>query len=248
MADVPESSLNPHPPEHIPISTPPPPPPPPPRRPMYVLRPLPMPQYLPVMLQRPQFLPVMLPRYQFLPVMQLPPCPYPAAFPPLLALPTVVSPPQENVRRRRSIPPRLRWVEKWIPNNETTVMIKNIPFHYDRGLMIRFLDDFCLQENEKARYSNGENIHVFAYDYLYLPLDTIMNRIKGYAFVNFTDKRSLWNFILAFSDGVKVFPGSNRRVELAIAYIQGENALRRQFQNAKYASEAIGFYPPRDGY
>ncbi|XP_015158257.1 leucine-rich repeat extensin-like protein 1 [Solanum tuberosum] len=173
MADVPESSLNPHPPEHIPISTPPPPPPPPPRRPMYVLRPLPMPQYLPVMLQRPQFLPVMLPRYQFLPVMQLPPCPYPAAFPPLLALPTVVSPPQENVRRRRSIPPRLRWVEKWIPNNETTVMIKNIPFHYDRGLMIRFLDDFCLQENEKARYSNGENIHVFAYDYLYLPLDTM---------------------------------------------------------------------------
>ncbi|KAK6805862.1 hypothetical protein RDI58_003647 [Solanum bulbocastanum] len=48
--------------------------------------------------------------------------------------------------------------------------------------------------------------------------------------------------------GVKVFPGSNRRVELAIAYIQGENALRRQFQSAKYASEVIGFYPPRDGY
>ncbi|KAL3383041.1 hypothetical protein AABB24_002504 [Solanum stoloniferum] len=169
MADAPESSLNPrHPPEYIPIPTPPPPPPP--RRPMYVLpRPLPMRQYLPVMLPRYQFLPVMLPRYQFQPVM-LPPHPYPPALPPLLPLPTVDSPPQENVRRRRSIPPRQRWVEKWIPDNETTVMIKNIPFHYNRELMIRFLDDFCLQENEKARYSNGENIHVFAYDYLYLPL------------------------------------------------------------------------------
>ncbi|KAL3350790.1 hypothetical protein AABB24_023290 [Solanum stoloniferum] len=88
---------------------------------MNVLRPLPMHQYQPVMLPRRQFRPVMLPPYL-----------YPSVLQPLPPPPTVVSPPQENVLPRQIIPPLLRWVEKWIPNNETTVMIKNIPFRYKK--------------------------------------------------------------------------------------------------------------------
>uniref|UniRef100_M1DLR4 Terminal ear1-like 2 protein n=1 Tax=Solanum tuberosum TaxID=4113 RepID=M1DLR4_SOLTU len=239
MADVPESSLNPDAPEYIPIPTPallPLPRPRPRRRPMNML--LPVHQYLAVMLPTHQFLPVILSTHPYPPALQ--PHPYPI----------VDSPPQENVRRRRqrrSIPPRVGGLERRISMNETTVMIKNIPFHYDRGLMMGFLDDFCLQENRKARDSNGENIHVFAYDYLYLPLHFRKNRIIGYAFVNFTDQRTLWKIFLAFSDGVKTFPDSARSVKIATAYIQGKNDLRRRYQYARFRREAIGFYPPRDG-
>ncbi|KAK6805861.1 hypothetical protein RDI58_003646 [Solanum bulbocastanum] len=204
MANVPESSLNPDAPEYIPIPTlAPRPRPRPRRRPMYML--LPVHQYLAVILPTHQFLAVMLPTHQFLPLIlsthpyspALQPHPYP-----------IVDSPQENVRRRRqrrSIPPRVGGLERRISMNETTVMIKNIPFDYEK------------------------------------------NRIRGYAFVNFTDQRTLWNFFLAFSDGVKAFPDSARSVKIATAYIQGKNYLRRRYQYARFRSEAIGFYPPRDG-
>ncbi|XP_027769888.1 protein terminal ear1 homolog [Solanum pennellii] len=249
-----ESSLNPDAPEFIPnpplapLPRPPPPPGPrpppppgprlrPPLRPMYML--LPVHEFLPVMLPTHQFLPVILSTHPYPPALQ--PHPYPI----------VDSPPQEKVRRRRhrmnTIATRVRGMEIRIILDVTTVMIKNIPFHYNRGSMMEFLDYFCLQENIKARDSNRENIHVFAYDYLYLPLHFKKNRIRGYALVNFTDERTLWKFFLAFSDGATAFPNSARSVKLSTAYIQGEKDLRRRYQYARFKQEAIGFNPPRDG-
>ncbi|XP_049350447.1 protein terminal ear1 homolog [Solanum verrucosum] len=244
MADVPKSSLNPHAPEYIPITNPPPPLPTvdsPPQENVGRGR------------QRRNIHPtyVLLRRHQSLPVM-LPTRPISPALPPLLPLPTVDSPPQENVgrgRQRRSIPPKLEGLEKL---KETTVMIKNIPFHYNREKLMQFLDDYCLLENQKARDSNEENIHVFAYDFLYLPMNFKMTSSAGYGFVNFTDHRTLSNFFGHFSERAKAYPNSARSVQMVIAKIQGKNALVNRYKNTRFVCESeeclpVRFNPPRNG-
>lgn len=42
---------------------------------------------------------------------------------------------------------------------------------------------------------------------------------KGYAFVNFTDERTVWNFFEVF-DKLNVFPGSTWAVKIVAAKIQ----------------------------
>ncbi|TMW85645.1 hypothetical protein EJD97_022771 [Solanum chilense] len=244
MADFPENWLNPHP-MHQFSSVPTVPPPPPLHPPTYVNCPLPM--------AREHYQTVMTIRRQFQPA--LPPHQYPPALQPLP--PPVNSLPRENVLPRWNVPPIRRQTlpavqppyppalqprppPPTVNYDKTTILIKNIPFSYNHQWMIQFLDYFCLQENV-----NAENTHLFAYDYLYLPYDNRNNKIKGYAIVNFTDKRSLRKFIWSFCDGQKVFPGSKRHVVFAIAHVQGKNALLNTY---RYAPEAISFNPPRNGY
>ncbi|KAK4740220.1 hypothetical protein R3W88_003917 [Solanum pinnatisectum] len=165
----------------------------------------------------------------------LPTRPISPALPPLLPLPTVDSPP---------IPPKLGGLEKL---KETTVMIKNIPFHYNREKLMQFLDDYCLLENQKARDSNEENIHVFAYDFL-------MTSSAGYGFVKFTDHRTLSNFFGHFSERTKAYPNSARSVQMVIAKIQVEkNALVNRYKNTRFVCESeeclsVRFNPPRNGF
>ncbi|KAM3376956.1 protein MEI2-like 6 [Capsicum galapagoense] len=134
----------------------------------------------------------------------------------------------------------------------STVMIKNIPYHYSREMLMQFLDEHCYLENQKTRDSNGEKI-VFAYDFLYLPMDFKNKRSKGYAFVNFTDHRTVRKFFWAFNDKLNVFPGSARRVEVVTAKIQGKEGLVNRFKETRFECESEGFLPvwfrpPRDGY
>ncbi|CAN4112438.1 unnamed protein product [Withania somnifera] len=141
------------------------------------------------------------------------------------------------------------WRQK---NNTTSVMIKNIPYDYNREMLMQFLDEYCLLENQKSRDSNGENI-VFAYDFLYLPMDFKNKRSKGYAFVNFTDDRTVWKFFGAFNDKLNVFHGSVRSVKVVTAKIQGNEALVNRFKETRFECESEGFLPvwfrpPRDGY
>ncbi|XP_055818555.1 protein terminal ear1 homolog [Solanum dulcamara] len=140
----------------------------------------------------------------------------------------------------------------WTHKNSTTVMIKNVPYHYNREMLMKFLDQHCLLENQKAKDSNGENT-VFAYDFLYLPMDFKKERSKGYAFVNFTDHRTVWNFFCVFNDKLNVFPGSARSVKIVNAKIQGKEALVNRFKQTRFDCESEGFLPvwfspPRDGY
>ncbi|KAK4740221.1 hypothetical protein R3W88_003918 [Solanum pinnatisectum] len=240
MAAVQGSSLNPYAPEYIPVSTLPLPPPPSP----FVLLPL------------PPFPPAMLPPHPFPPAMILP-HPFPPAMLPPLPPPTTVDlPPQENVRprrQRRHIPPRLGGLVKHdvIPislthEDKTTVMIKNIPYHYNREMVMQFLNEYCFLENQNARNSNGENFHVFADDFL-------NNSSIGNALVNFTDHRTLWKFFGAFNDKLNVFPGSVKSVEIVTAEIQGKNALVNRFKNTRFMCESerflpVWFNPSREGY
>ncbi|MCD7464304.1 hypothetical protein HAX54_052484 [Datura stramonium] len=142
----------------------------------------------------------------------------------------------------------LSWSRK---NNTTTVMIKNIPYDYNREMLMKFMDEHCLLENQKARDSNEENI-LFAYDFLYLPMDFKNKKSKGYAFVNFTDHRTVWKFFWAFNDKLDVFPGSAKRVKIVTAKIQGKEALVQRFKETRFECESEGFLPvwfnpPRDG-
>ncbi|XP_059310814.1 protein terminal ear1-like [Lycium ferocissimum] len=130
----------------------------------------------------------------------------------------------------------------WSRKNNTTVMIKNIPYDYNREMLMQFLDEYCSVENQKATDSKGENI-VSAYDFLYLPMDFKSKRGKGYAFVNFTDHRTVWKFFCAFNDKLNVFPGSYRRVKIVTAKFQGKEALVHRFKETRFECESEGFLP-----
>ncbi|XP_050234871.2 protein MEI2-like 6 [Mercurialis annua] len=53
----------------------------------------------------------------------------------------------------------------------TTVMIKNIPNKYTRVLLMEFLDNHCMLENEKANKLQNNDRILSAFDFLYLPMD-----------------------------------------------------------------------------
>uniref|UniRef100_A0A0V0GVC9 Putative ovule protein n=2 Tax=Solanum chacoense TaxID=4108 RepID=A0A0V0GVC9_SOLCH len=101
-----------------------------------------------------------------------------------------------------------------------------------REMLMQFLDEYCFLENQNARNSNGENFHVFAYDFLYLPMDFKSKMNKGYAFVNFTDERTVWNFFEVF-DKLNVFPGSTWAVKIVTAKIRGKRGFSEPFQEHK---------------
>ncbi|CAN4107474.1 unnamed protein product [Withania somnifera] len=156
-------------------------------------------------------------------------------------------PSRNNGLKKHDVIP-INWRQKY---NTTSVMIKNIPYDYNREMLMQFLDEYCLLENQEARDSNGENI-VFAYDFLYLPMDFKNKKSKGYAFVNFTDHRTVWNFFWTFNDKLNVFRGSTRSVKVVTAKIQGKEALAKRFKDTKFECESEGFLPvffrpPRNG-
>ncbi|TMW85646.1 hypothetical protein EJD97_022772 [Solanum chilense] len=229
MADAPENSLNPRAPEYIPITTPPlPPPPPPPPQP-------PHPTHL-LLRRRGQSLPVMLPTHAASPALRPP-------LPPLLPLP-------RPLRRPLPLPPLLPLptVDSW----RSTVMMKNIPSHFNRKKLIKFLDNYCSLENKKARDLNEENPHVFAYDFLYLPTNSKATTNPGYGFVNFTDHRTLPKFFKHFNERAIKYPNSARFVRMDIANIQGRIALVNRYENTTFVSKSeeclpVVFNPARNG-
>ncbi|KAL5855924.1 hypothetical protein ACOSQ4_005726 [Xanthoceras sorbifolium] len=139
---------------------------------------------------------------------------------------------------------------------DTTVMIRNIPNRFTREMLMDFLDDHCMVENQKAKQlQNGEaeSIIVSAFDFLYLPMDFESGVNKGYAFVNFTDPRAAWKFYLAahnLSWGAFL---SNKICQIASARLQGKEELERHFESInfpcvdKHEYLPVCFSPARDG-
>ncbi|KDP41733.1 hypothetical protein JCGZ_26751 [Jatropha curcas] len=137
------------------------------------------------------------------------------------------------------------------PDQEnTTVMIRNIPNRYSRELLMEFLDDHCMQENEKVKIKN-ETI-VSAFDFLYLPMDFENKANKGYAFVNFTEPKAAWKFNIAVHNKRWNLFQSTKICEIASARIQGKKELVRHFESSVFECERddylpVCFSPPRDG-
>ncbi|KAL2537595.1 protein terminal ear1-like protein [Forsythia ovata] len=144
---------------------------------------------------------------------------------------------------------------------KTTVMIKNIPYEYTRKMLLRRLDEFCMLENEKVAQNGttceeySETAIVAAYDFLYYPIDFKSKKGRGFAFVNFTHPRTIWNYFDAFHhkkwDSVE-WARWPKMIEIVCAKIQGKEALKKHFEESTFECESdeflpVSFSPPRDG-
>lgn len=114
--------------------------------------------------------------------------------------------------RHIQVPRRLN-LQAWSSCEEkaaevTTLMVRNVPNRYDRGLLMQELDELGFRDK---------------YDFVYLPIDNSTNWNVGYAFVNFEDPADAKHCI-AKLDGHQFyrFRQNNRRVaQVSIAHIQG---------------------------
>ncbi|KAK9287087.1 hypothetical protein L1049_015497 [Liquidambar formosana] len=106
---------------------------------------------------------------------------------------------------------------------ETTVMIRNIPNKYTRQMLVHFLEEHCLKENQRVvseKCEEAEEHILSAFDFLYLPMDFDSGMNKSFAFVNFTDPRAVWKFHLASNNQKWEHFYSHKIREIACARIQ----------------------------
>ncbi|KAJ0009741.1 hypothetical protein Pint_34785 [Pistacia integerrima] len=160
----------------------------------------------------------------------------------------------------RDTPPKMKHAVLPLENDglKTTVMIRNIPNKFTREMLMNFLDDHCMVENEKAMVQNSvaakeESAIVSAFDFLYLPID-FQNRVnKGYAFVNFTHPRAAWKFYLASHNQPWGAFRSNKIREISCARLQGKRELVLHFEKIAFPCGEkeeylpVCFTPARDG-
>ncbi|KAF7126833.1 hypothetical protein RHSIM_Rhsim11G0182300 [Rhododendron simsii] len=137
---------------------------------------------------------------------------------------------------------------------KTTVMIKNIPKLYSGELLLKFLDEHCLLENQKSKEENSEegDCTVSAFDFMYLPIDFSTGCSRGFAFVNFTEARAVWKFLRACNRKTWDLFQSPKICEIVCAKIQGKEALVKHFAKSTFRCESdeflpVCFSPPRDG-
>ncbi|KAJ4839417.1 hypothetical protein Tsubulata_035903 [Turnera subulata] len=137
------------------------------------------------------------------------------------------------------------------PNGQvTSVMIKNIPNRYTRQMVIEFLDNYCMEENQKAKLQQEPTVSAF--DFLYLPVDFENGVNKGYAFVNFTNATAAWKFKSATSNQPWVGTKSNKIRQVTSAKFQGKEALVMHLRSSLFDCESdeflpVCFSPARDG-
>ncbi|KAJ4701089.1 protein terminal ear1-like [Melia azedarach] len=169
-------------------------------------------------------------------------------------------------RVKRIVPPRLRLQGKsnvlangnkiWAPmksDENTTLMIKNIPNQLQRFDIMRILDDHCREENRKGKYHPDPCRS--EYDFVYLPMDFGYRANLGYAFVNFTTAAGATRFSKAFHKFAwdAQVPGSKKICQVSRAAIQGKNALIDHFELSKFHCHTDDYLPatlspPRDGW
>ncbi|XP_034681836.1 protein terminal ear1 homolog [Vitis riparia] len=142
-------------------------------------------------------------------------------------------------------------------SNDTTVMIRNVPNKYTREMLLQFLDEHCMKENQKLGLENSEEADqeeriVSAFDFLYLPIDFDTGMNKSYAFVNFTHPKAVWRFHFASHNQKWELFHSKKIREIVCAKIQGKEALVKHFEKMSFACEwdeflPLCFSPARDG-
>ncbi|EXC24665.1 hypothetical protein L484_008436 [Morus notabilis] len=141
--------------------------------------------------------------------------------------------------------------------NDTTVMIRNIPSKYTRRMLLDFLDNHCMLQNQRVVNNNaaGENDQhpiISAFDFLYLPMDFRTELNKGYAFVNFTSPEAASTFSEATNGQTWDHFHSSKITRIARAKFQGKDKIVRYFESVAFPCEKeeflpVWFSPPRDG-
>nr|DAD46928.1 TPA_asm: hypothetical protein HUJ06_016865 [Nelumbo nucifera] len=136
---------------------------------------------------------------------------------------------------------------------KSTLMIRNIPSKYSRQMLMSFLDEHCMKENEKLKRPAGaEEDSLLAFDFLYLPMDFKRRLNKGYAFVNFTNANAASRLHVSLNKYKWEVFKSQKICEIAYAKIQGSDALIKHFQKSTFVCDSedylpVHFIPARDG-
>ncbi|CAN0892458.1 Protein MEI2-like 6 [Linum grandiflorum] len=131
----------------------------------------------------------------------------------------------------------------------TSLMIRNIPNHFQRGQVMRYLDRHCaVVKNSVAR----EGGVLSEYDFFYLPMDFSTGANLGYAFVNFTTAVAAFRFRRYFHDCAWGINDSGKICQITDAVIQGREALVANFKKKVFMCHRdyylpLVFTPPRGG-
>ncbi|XP_028757486.1 protein terminal ear1-like [Neltuma alba] len=123
----------------------------------------------------------------------------------------------------------------------TTVMIKNVPYHFQFKDLISILDEHCFQQNQSSQRASSLSM----YDFVYLPMDykkfAYENKQSnlGYAFVNFTTARAAFLFFKRFNQ--RKWPGHEnwKFCEVAKAQIQDAVAVVQSLSDVSTVSLAL---------
>ncbi|XBI39379.1 hypothetical protein VPH35_124161 [Triticum aestivum] len=144
--------------------------------------------------------------------------------------------------------PRLAFNPK---ENNTSLMIRNIPNKFMKRRFMAILDQHCAEENAKLG-GDGEGVRS-EYDFLYVPVDfgTMFN--KGYAFVNMTTAAAARR-LHAHLDGHRwEAAGSKKVCDVVHARLEGLDGLVAHFSASWFPCGGrkdflpVRFEPPRDG-
>ncbi|XP_026432405.1 protein terminal ear1-like [Papaver somniferum] len=135
-------------------------------------------------------------------------------------------------------------------DNNTTLMIRNIPSKYTRQMLTNLLEDHCKEANEMRATDQSEELSAF--DFLYLPIDFERGFNRGYAFVNMTNStgaKRLRLFLNNYKWGVFQ---SKKICQVTDAKYQGKEALVTHFLSSYFECESDEllprcFSPYRDG-
>ncbi|XP_020528229.1 protein terminal ear1 homolog [Amborella trichopoda] len=142
---------------------------------------------------------------------------------------------------------------KEIDGQHSTVMIKNIPNKCSWRRLLDFLDEHCIQENEKIKKVGSNAQEMFSeYDFLYLPMDFKNKCNLGYAFVNFTSAMGAWKLYNKLNGYQWKVYSSKKICEVTYARIQGKQALVKHFCGSTFMCNCDDylphlFSPPRNG-
>jgi len=107
-------------------------------------------------------------------------------------------------------------LEQW--KGVTTVMMRNLPNKYQRGMMRREIDNNGFKNK---------------YDFFYLPIDQETNANRGYAFINFVEPAHALAFKIRY-DGNKLSNYNSKKVlAVTVAQLQGFQANHVHYSKAR---------------
>ncbi|KAI8367074.1 RNA recognition motif 2-domain-containing protein [Blakeslea trispora] len=112
-------------------------------------------------------------------------------------------------------------------DTRTTFMIRNIPNKYTQKMLMDTIN----------------TTHANTYDFLYLRIDFQNKCNVGYAFINFTDPKSVISFAKERISKKWDRFNSDKRCALSFATIQGKTALIKKFKNSQVMFEDIAYQP-----
>ncbi|KAF3519153.1 hypothetical protein DY000_02063248 [Brassica cretica] len=143
------------------------------------------------------------------------------------------------------VDPGARPVEDSCPSRDETVT------SCSQKLLLNMLDAHCNDCNEEI-VSEGNQMPMSSYDFVYLPIDFGNKCNVGYGFVNMTTPEAVWRLYKAFHNNHWRLFQSNKICEVTYARVQGLESLKEHFKHLKLAKvemeyKPVIFSPARDG-